>query len=156
MHRILIPFLLLVLSLFSLSGGAASRIELVDGTQINGDVVSISNGRYVIRSPMLGEIEIPESSIRSIKPGGDAGSGSVPNADILAIQKQIASSPELMQLVNALLSDPQLQAAMKDPQLMQSVMSGDIESLRNDPRILQLMANPSIQEIIGKMNGSHR
>ena len=143
--------LTLLLATVTLTGNAASRIELVDGTVINGDLLSMSNGRYVVQSTTLGRIELPQSSIRAIEPEiGKSGSGGG-NVDFHAIQQQITASPELMQLVTGLMSDPQIQAAMKDPEFMRLILSGDVAALKDDPRILKLMGNPSIQAIIGKM-----
>ena len=141
----------LLLAMVTLAGNAASRIELVDGTVINGDLLSMSNGRYVVQSTTLGRIELPQSSIRAIEPvigRSGTGGGSV---DFHAIQQQITASPELMQLVTALMSDPQIQTAMKDPEFMRLILSGDVAALKDDPRMLKLMGNPSIQAIIGKM-----
>ena len=141
----------LLLAMVTLASHAASRIELVDGTVINGDLLSMSNGRYVVQSTTLGRIELPQSSIRAIEPViGRSGTGGG-NADFHAIQQQITASPELMQLVTALMSDPEIQAAMKDPEFMRLILSGDVAALKDDPRILKLMGNPSIQAIIGKM-----
>ena len=153
MYRIFAPLILMFLALASLPGGAASQIELVDGTTIQGDVISASHGRYVIRSSTLGQIELPESSIRSIRPVAARDSNPAISADLQSIQQQIVSSPELMQMVNALLADPQFQAAMNDPELRQLVMSGNLEALRGDPRVLRLLAHPSVQAIIGKVSG---
>ena len=142
----------LLLAAVTLASNAASRIELVDGTVINGDLLSMSNGRYVVQSTTLGRIELPQSSIRAIEPviGKSSGSGGG-NVDFQAIQQQITTSPELMQLVTALMSDPQIQTAMKDPEFMRLILSGDVAALKDDPRMLKLMGNPSIQAIIGKM-----
>lgn len=153
MHRIVVPLFLMILALASMPAAAESRIELVDGTAINGDVVSASDGSYIIRSTTLGRIEVPETSIRSIRPSGGNGSAPTFNAEFQSIQQQIASSPELMQMVTVLMSDPELQAALNDPELMQLVMSGNFDALRNDPRILRLLSNPSMQAIVGKVSG---
>jgi hypothetical protein len=151
-YRIFVLLFMVVFALASVESNAASRIELVDGTQINGEVMSFSNGRYIIRSTTLGQIELPESAIRSINPGGDKGSGGTVSAESQSFQQQIVNSPELMQMVTTLMADPEIQAAIKDPELMRLIMSGDMNSLQNDPRILRLMTNPSMQAIIGKMN----
>jgi hypothetical protein len=140
-----------LLALATVPSPAASRIELVDGTEIIGEVVSMSNGRYVIRSPSLGQIELPQSSIRVIEETGGTAQAKSANADMQAIQQQIVTSPELMQLVTAMMSDPEIQEAIKDPEFVQLIMSGDLVTLKNDPRINRLMSNPSMQAIIGKM-----
>ena len=150
-HRIAAFFLLFLLVSVSFTSSAGSRIELVDGTHINGEVVSMSNGRYVIRSPSLGRIELPQSSIRAIQPAGVTASASAANVDIEAIQRKIASSPELMQQVTAMMSDPEIQEVMKDPEFVRLIMSGDLQALQGDPRILRLMGNPSLRAIIDQM-----
>ena len=149
--RIAVLLCLLVLASVSFASSTGNRIELVDGTHIFGEVVSMSNGRYVIRSPSLGQVELPQSSIRAIQPIDVAAPASLSNADIQAIQQKIVSSPELMLLVTALMSDPEVQAALKDPEFVRLVMSGDLQALQGDPRVLHLMSKPSMQAIIGKM-----
>jgi hypothetical protein len=142
---------MVLLAMAGHASNAASRIELVDGTIVNGELVSVSNGRYVIRSPALGQIELPASSIRSIEPAGGKSPVGGKSADFQNIQQQIVSSPELMQLVTSMMSDPEIQTVLKDPEFMQLIMSGDLNALKNDPRIQHLMNNPSMQAIIGKM-----
>ncbi len=151
MHRICAFLLMALLGFAAIPSSAASRIELVDGTEINGEVVSMSNGRYIIRSPSLGQIELPQSSVRTIEQAGGTAQASSAKADIQAIQQQIVTSPELMQLVTAMMSDPEIQEAMKDPEFVQLIMSGNLVALQNDPRIHRLMNNPSVKAIIGKM-----
>jgi hypothetical protein len=152
-HRIAAVLFLVLLGSISFKSSAESRIELIDGTSINGEVVSMSNGRYVIRSQSLGQIEVPSSSIRSIKPTGATTPSGQANTDIQAIQQQIGTSPELMQMVTSMMSDPEIQEVIKDPELVQLIMSGNLEVLKNDPRIHQLMNNPSMQAVIRKMQG---
>jgi hypothetical protein len=162
MLRILTTLLSLPLFLISLSAPAASQIELIDGTIIHGDLISLTNGRFTIRSTTLGHIRVPESKIKTIRPGGSGAVHGAPQVntatptleryDFQAIQKQITSSPELMQMVYGMMSDPELQAAMNDPQLVQLVMSGDMEALQRDPRIRHLMTKPSIRAMMKKMS----
>ncbi len=154
MYRIFLSLFPMIFAVASMPGSAGSQIELVDGTAINGEVISLSNGSYIIHSATLGRIEVPESSVRTIRSGGEKASGSTYNAEFQSIQQRIASSPELMQMVVELQSDPELQAAMNDPELMKLVMSGNYDALRSDPRILRLLSSPSMQAIIGKVSGN--
>lgn len=156
-HRIRVTLFAALLASVSFASGAGSRIELVDGTSIHGEVVSMVNGRYVIRSQSLGRIELPQSSIRAIQPIGStaiaspASSSDSANHNIQAIQERIVASPELMQSVTTLMSDPAIQEAIKDPTFVQLIMSGDIEALKDDPRMIRLMNNPSMKAIVGEM-----
>ncbi len=145
--------LLLLLVSISYASSAGSRIELVDGTSINGEVISMSNGRYVIQSPSLGRIELPQASIRSIESASGTTSSTSANAEIQNIQQQIVSSPELLQSVSAMMSDPEIQRVLNDQEFVQLIMSGDLEALKDDPRIHRLMNNPSMQAIMGRVQG---
>ncbi|MGD8589348.1 MAG: hypothetical protein PVG22_11025 [Chromatiales bacterium] len=131
----------------------ASLIELQDGTRIVGEVVSAEQGHYLIRSTNLGEIRLDESAIRSIHPSTDAQAYSAEPVEMDLIQQKIANSPELMKMITDLQTKPQLLAILNDKQLLQLVLSGDIESLQQDPRIMQLLADPSMQAIIDKVMG---
>lgn len=150
-HPIVSLLFLFLLASISFAGSAGSRVELVDGTIINGEVISMTNARYIIRSPTLGQIELPQSSIRTIQPTGNTAPSSSANEDIQVIQQQIVASPELMQLVTVLMSDPEIQKALKDPEFMQLIMSGNLQALKDDPRTLRLMNNPSMQAILDEM-----
>ena len=138
----------LLLAITSTTDGA-SLIELKDGTRIVGEVVSAGQGHYLIRSPSLGEIRLDESAIPSV--GEQAHPAQT--VELGPIHQKIANSPELMKMIIDLQSKPQLQAILNDKQLMQLVLSGDTESLQHDPRIMQLLADPSIQAIVGKVMG---
>ena len=151
MKNLILPLSYGLLLAFASSNQGASLIELKDGTRIVGEVVSASQGNYLIRSKALGEIRLDESSIRSIQPSlGDQAYPAQP-VELGSIQQKIANSPELMKLIADLQSKPQLQAILNDRHLLQLVLSGDMDSLRQDPRILQLLADPSVQAIIEKV-----
>jgi cytochrome c oxidase cbb3-type subunit 3 len=76
-HRWQSILLALLLALSSIQSVAASRIVLIDGTVIHGEVESMANGRYVINSPTLGRLELSHKSIRSIWPDRGPGSNGI-------------------------------------------------------------------------------
>lgn len=145
----------------SLFAAEERAIELRDGSVLMGELVSAGNGHYRIRTPVLGEIELPESEILAIR----SAPTSAPNlvnpslgaTDLQglmsAIQGQIVGDPALVGAITALQSDPELQAALADPAFTQLILSGNVMALSGDPRFLRLMANPAIQSLLGRIGG---
>jgi len=148
MYRIFVCLLTILSTFIGAVAYADSRIEMLDGSTLNGNVVSYSNGYYVIESASLGRLEIDESTIRAIEPGGPARRGSGYGEQIRSIQQQISGSPVLVEMIMGLQSDPGLQAALSDPQFVQLILSGNLEALKNNPRFLEVLENPSIQAVV--------
>lgn len=145
-----------------------SRIELRDGTVLRGELMSVSEGAYRIRSAALGEIQVPESEVTAVRPmgaiggtgsAGDWGAAEIAGASgeigyregLAAVQQQLAGNPGIMQAILSLQENPQIQAALADPAFTQLIMSGDLATLSMDPRFLLLMADPAIQGILGRL-----
>ncbi len=143
------------------AGAGESRIELRDGSVLSGELVGVGDGRYRVRTPVMGEIELKDSDVLAIRPmAADAATASAPPAggadhsgDIADIQHRLVAQPGVMDSITALQNDPELQAALADPKFVGLVMSGNLEALRSDPRFLRLMEHPAIQGIIGRMGG---
>jgi hypothetical protein len=134
---------------FGAAHGDPSRIELRDGSVISGEVVGFSDGRYLIESPALGRLQVDESEIRSVQPdGGVAGaSGSGYGPEIQALQQQLIADPEVIKMITALQKDPDVQAALADPEFMQLITSGNLGALQANPRFQRLMNHPSLRAI---------
>ena len=136
-------------------------IELRDGSVLMGELVSAGNGRYRISTPVLGEIELPESEVLAIRSAPasapspvDPSLGATDLQGLMsAIQGQIVGDPTLVGAITALQSDPELQAALADPAFTQLILSGNVVALSADPRFLRLMANPAIQSLLGRIGG---
>jgi hypothetical protein len=148
MHRETAFFLTFIATFVTAIVCAETRIEMLDGSTVNGKVVSFADGRYVITSPSLGKLEIDESEIRSIQPHGVKGEEVGYGAQIQSIQQQILANPRWVEMIMTLQSDPTLQAALNDPTFMHLIMSGDVEALKSDPRFLELLDNPTIQAVV--------
>ena len=61
---------LLTLILPAMAGGL-KVITLKDGSSINGHIVGISNGRYVVENPSVGEVSIKEDDVVTISSAGE-------------------------------------------------------------------------------------
>lgn len=166
-----IPFLRGIVLAASLAGATAisagSRIELSDGSVLLGDVVDINGGQYVIETDTLGRVQIDGSRIQLIRPcspcqpdsTGAAGNASLGTngglgqnqSQIQDIQMRLVADPSAMSSILTLQQDSDIQRALADPQLMQRVMSGDVESLQTDPTFHELMNHPAIRSLVRGM-----
>jgi hypothetical protein len=155
-------FSALVLFLGSLSSaalaGGLSEIELLDGSKLYGDIVSIHNDVYTVKSSSLGTIDIDSSRIRLIRlqptsaqtatqAGASTGVDSAHRSEIEALQKSMVSDQATMSLITSLQNDPEVQALLNDPAIMSAVTSADVTTLMANPQFLKLLQNPKIQEI---------
>lgn len=147
-----------------------SRIELRDGTVLRGELVSVSEGAYRIRSATLGEVQVHESEVMAIRPlgavgdTGDAGhagpaetrgasGGADYREDLAAIQQRLVGDPGTMQAILSLQENPEIRAALADPAFARLILSGDAATLSTDPRFQRLMADPAIQDILSRVQG---
>ncbi len=121
-------------------------IELTDGGIITGEVLSLSNGVYIIKSESLGSIKLEGSKIRTIR-----SKSSVTNApsgpETGALQEKTLSVKEIMGLIQSLQNDPDFQKVLKDPNIMKAVNDGDISELTANTRFMKLLDNATVKEI---------
>jgi len=139
------------------SFAADSEIHLNDGSVISGNILSFDGKTYRIKSNSLGIMELAESKIKLIRSGSGntndsanlANSG-LSQSNIKAMQQQLMSNPDIMRLITALQDDPQIQTMLSNPQIMQSVMAGDVDTLMNNPDFKSLLNNPTVRDILNK------
>ncbi|UXI70296.1 hypothetical protein [Tahibacter amnicola] len=149
----------LAAALFGLASGALASpaVELKDGSRIEGEIQSITNGVYTVLSPSLGTVHIPQSSIARIVYDGapaasSAGASSAPDdglsLDIAQIGKRLAQDPDAMQSIMSLQSDPQIQAILADPAITRAIQEGDYASLMANPKIRALESNSRVKQLV--------
>jgi hypothetical protein len=133
------------------------EIELTDGSVLSGEILSLNNGVFTIRTRTLGVITIAESKVRTIREqpvAGEAaagpGSGGL-SAQARAMQGKMMSDQEIMGLILSLQDDPEFQKILADPEVMGAVSAGDITALTANPRFMQLMNNPTVKKIQRKV-----
>lgn len=139
---------------FAASVLASPIVELKDGSRIQGEIQSIQNGEYTIVSPSLGTVRVAQSNIARISYVGTAATGDSAgneigaSAEIAAQAQQLAQDPAAMQSILSLQSDPQIQALLKDPQIMQAIARGDYASLMKNPKIQALDNNAQLKNVM--------
>ncbi len=155
------PLILMLLALMCFPVSAESdavrdvvrEIELTDGSRIQAEVVSLSQGVYTLRSESLGEIEIPAEQVKTIRLTGtdDASSSAVQestpavNPQVGNMQLSLTQNPANMDKILSLQEDPLVQSILNDAQTMKAIKAGDIGTLLTNPKIRALMDHPTIQ-----------
>jgi hypothetical protein len=159
--KIAVVWCFLIFMTFSshLLAGQLSEIELVDGGIICGEIVSKSDGVYVVTSDSLGTLKVKESEIRFIRIGSagvrekeivSAPKGAAAS-EIKSLQQSMMNNDEVMGLVMSLQENPKMQELLKDPGFMKAVSAGDITTLMSNPKFMELLNNPEIKEIQKKV-----
>lgn len=133
--------------------GEVRAIELRDGSIVTGEVVSLTNGKYTIRSGSLGTVLIEESKVHAIRPvaaAAVANSGALPDnraGDVRTLQDRMMNDKEIMSKIEALRNDPEFMKILEDPEVMKAVTSGDTSALMANPQFLKLMNNSIVRDI---------
>jgi len=132
------------------SAAETKDIELIDGSVITGEVLSLSSGVYTIRTVSLGTLTIDDAKVRAIRPRSSS-SPSPRAGDVKTLQDKMLSNAEVMGLIAKLKDDPQFKNALDDPEILNAVSSGDIASLMANHKFLELLHNPTVQDIQHKV-----
>jgi hypothetical protein len=137
--------------------GEVRVIELKDGSVITGEVLSLGNGLYTIKSNSLGTITLEESKVRTIrsqssdKNAGTASPGNaVSSAEVMALEQKMLSNAEVMALIQSLQNDPDFKKALEDPDIMKAVNTGDVAALTANPGFMKLLNNATVKDIQNK------
>jgi len=147
MRIILLSFSLLFLLLVqNVVAGDIRVIELTDGSIITGEVSSLNNGVYIIKSDSLGTIKLEESKIRAISSkSSDTKAASLQTTK--SLQEKMLSDKEIIGLIQSLQNDPDFKQVLEDPVIMKAVNEGDISALTANPQFMKLLNNATVKEI---------
>lgn len=154
--------LLLACCLTTALPAVAETIVLKDGSSIQGTVVSMSGGQYQIQTQSMGTITLRQNQIRSISAGTTAPSPSqTPSASsvldaqassaLQSMQSTMVNDPGIMSSIMTLQNDPDMQAVLQDPEIMQAIQNLDFQTLQNHPKMKKLMNNQKIRGITSKV-----
>jgi hypothetical protein len=154
------PFIVCFLLCLSLVAGTVHageirEIELIDGSIITGEVLSLAGGIYTIKSESLGTIKLEDSKIRAIRTksslGGPALSNENSGTEVKSLQDKMMNDKEIMGMIQSLQNDPEFKKILEDPEMMKAVNSGDVAALMANPRFMKLLNNQTVQEIEKKV-----
>jgi len=144
----LILTILLVITSSSAYAGEVQRVNLADGSVLNAEVISMHNGVYTFKSPSLGVFSVNAKQVQSISsssmPTSQAGTA---NINLNQLQSTLKAKPGTMNLINGLKNDPDMQAILSDPKIMNAIKNGDYTAVANNPKFQKLLNNPKIKQI---------
>ena len=143
--------------------GQVSRFELIDGSIIEGEITSFQNGVYTLKTQTQGVIKLEFLKIKKIETSDKISAPvkieapSQPNvnidkSEIDQLSQKIMSNPDTMKAVSELVSDPQFQEIMKDPDIMNAAKLQDINALMSNEKFMSLINNPKIRQIGNMLN----
>ena len=153
---------------FCVYGGTLREVELLDGSIIRAEMLSMDGKMYRLRSDALGTIEVPEYQVKAIRSPGDPHvrpqTAEEPNVESptspLAtpaptppandLQQALSQNPAAMNKIISLQNDPLMQQILGDENTMRAVQAGDLGALMNDPKVRALMNHPTIRELSGQ------
>ena len=148
-------FLLLFMTLpVAVHAEELQEIVLIDGSVIVGELVSLTNGIYTIKTATLGDLKVEDARVKTIRNKSGRMAEPVKSSgqqEILAIQQKMLADESIMQLILVLQNDPGFQDILQDESIMKAISSGDFNALMTNPKIVKLMNNSSVQEIKRKV-----
>jgi len=153
-------FIILAFTIVNAYSQQKSKIELNDGSMIEGEVSSLADGTYTINSNSLGQVRIDASKVRRIdtlgadsqQPLNPSEASNVPSKEqIESIKTQILSNPDTLKNVTELSKDPQFQELLNDPAILSAAKKGNIQELISNEKIKSFSENAKIKQIKDKM-----
>lgn len=177
MRRLFSIFLSVILVFAMAFAGVTKIVKLKDGSVIKGEILSLNDGVYAIKTMAMGTIRVPSSNIISITDESASTSNistntslptnnlpnlglSVPGASSPAIQSQIQqvqgtimSNPQIMMDIQDLLNDPQLMNLVSDPAFINAIQGANPNDLGSNPELQKFMENPQVKALIQKIIG---
>jgi hypothetical protein len=153
----------LTLTLSAISyGGQKNKLFLLDGTTIEGEIISFLNGVYTVDTTDQGQVRIGASKIRKMEmietaeppppaPVFSETTDTSMKPQIDKVTATIANNPQMTSQVAALASDPAIQSLMNDPEIVAAVKAGDIKALMSNQKFMELVNNQKIKELSEKV-----
>ena len=134
----------------NVAAGELQVIELNDGSTIAGEVLSLANGVYTVKSDSLGTIKLEASKIRTIRTKS-SGTMSASPQEMKALKEKMLSDNEIMVLIQSLQNNPDFKKALEDPEILKAVSEGDVSALTANSQFMKLLNNATVKKIEEKV-----
>ncbi len=94
---------------------------------------------------LVGICGVASSGIAAEK--GSAGVPAVSQSQVQELQGRMLGDEVIMALIQGMQNDPEIQALLSDPKVLQALQAGDTAALLKDPRFMKLLDNTQVKEI---------
>ena len=141
--------------------GQLNKIELTDGSVINGEIVSYADSVYTINTANLGKITVEAKKVFKIEsanyvlpatPANPVAQTDTPTSSQVATYGQtLMQNPENAAIVVGLTSNPELQTMAQDPEILEAAKRNDIQALMKNPKFMNIVNSPEMQEAVKKI-----
>lgn len=128
-------------------------IKCKDGVVVRGEVVSMQNGVYNVKSRTLGELSVHSEDVVSMTNVQEE-AYAAPNQE--AVKKQILGNPEIMASIQDLAKDQSVVDMFSDPAVRAAIMRQDVEYLQQNEKFKQFMNKTSVQGIVQSVAAQSR
>jgi hypothetical protein len=85
------------------------------------------------------------SSGMAAEGGGAALSAVTPQ--VLDLQEKMLNDQGIVAMIKLLQDDPEIQALLSDPKVLEAAQAGDLGALLQNPRFMRALNNPRVKEI---------
>jgi hypothetical protein len=142
--------------------GQLSKVELADGSVINGEIVALENGVYTIKNTAtFGEIKVGAEKVSRIESANYALPGistsrtdqanNLTPSPVSVYGQTLMQNPENAAVISGLTRDPGLQEMARDPELQDAAKKGDIQALLKNPKFMDLVNSSEVQEAVKEL-----
>lgn len=141
--------------------GQLSKIELADGSVINGEIVSYTNNVYTINTANFGEIKVGVKNVAKIESTNYASPNTAVNpiiqtsnptpSQVSTYGQTLMGNPENAAIVIGLTSNPELQEMASDPEILDAAKRNDIQALMKNAKFMDIVNSPEMQEAVKKI-----
>ncbi len=152
------PVCLTIVFVFFVNTGFCSELSVIrlhDGNVIKGNVISLKDGVYTIKTSSLGTMKIKDSEVDEIVKAKNktASAEKDLSTELESVQKTLMDDEGIMELIKSLQSDPIMQRILDNPEVLDAVNSLDLEVLLKNDDFKKLLTNPTVHEINTKVKG---
>jgi len=133
---------------------SAATLVLKDGTVIHGEIKTLKDDVYNVKTDSLGTLRFQKQNVRTIDHGDEptmaspTGGASWQQAELQTMQLRMIQNPNLLSMILSLQNDPEVQAILADPEITSALASGNFATLMGHPKIIALTNNSKVREII--------